>query len=377
MKFNRQSYINTKRDAWVEINLDAIEHNILELKKFVPDGTKVLAVIKADAYGHGSVPAAPTLIASGVDMFGVASVDEGMQLREAKITLPILVLGAAPVWTFARAAENNITLSVFTKEHIKACRQAFEETGIKPHVHVKLDTGMNRIGVGEEHAVELINEIRNSDFMVLDGIFTHFACAENRERTAKQLEVWYKTINNVDTTGLILHNANTAALISTERREDNMVRAGIGIYGLMPDLPEGTAKVPDLRPAMSLKARIVNIHEAPAGTGVSYSYRYTTDKPTKIATVPTGYADGVSRGLSGKIFGILKGKKVPQIGNITMDQMMFDITGIDASDGDVITLLGKDGDEEISINEWAKILNTINYELTCRLKVRLARVYTR
>lgn len=377
MKLNRQSYLNTKRDAWTEVNLDAIEHNISELKKFVSENTKILAVIKADAYGHGSVMIAPTLIASGVYMFGVASVDEGIQLREAGIKCPILVLGSAPVWTFAQAAKNNITVSIFCEEHIIACKQTFEETGIKPEVHVKLDTGMNRIGLRKEEAVEFIKKVQNSQFINLRGIFTHFACAENREKTSAQEQIWNDIISQVDTKNLLLHTANTSALIYADQTGRNMVRAGIGIYGLMPDLPEDVNNKPDLIPAMSLKARIANIHKVLPGEGVSYSHKFKADRELTVATVPTGYADGVSRSLSGKIFGILHGKKVPQIGNITMDQMMFDITGIEAEKGDIITLIGRDGDECISINEWANILNTINYELTCRLKVRLARVYTR
>ena len=236
---------------------------------------------------------------------------------------------------------------------------------------------MNRIGVSRENAVDLIKKVQQSDFIDLQGIFTHFACAENVEKTKEQLEIWNYVLANVDTTGLLLHCANTAALITFPEINYNMARAGIGIYGLQPDLIPNFDNPPKLIPAMSLRGRIVNIHNAHKNSGVSYSHRYITDKETTIATVPIGYADGVSRGLSGKIYGILHGKKVPQIGNITMDQMMFDITGVEADEGDVITLLGQDGDEFISINEWADILHTINYELICRLKVRLARVYTR
>ena len=377
MKFNRQSYLNTRRDAWVEINLDAIEKNILELKKYAHEGAKVLAVVKADAYGHGSVMITPTLLASGVYMLGVASIDEAMQLRENKITAPILVLGAAPVWAFDCAAENDISLSLFLPEHIEACKLTYERTGIKNKVHVKLDTGMNRIGVSRENAVDLIKKVQQSGFIDLQGIFTHFACAENVEKTQEQLEIWKYVLANVDTTGLLLHCANTAALITFPEINYNMARAGIGIYGLQPDLIPNFDNPPKLIPAMSLRGRIVNIHNAHKNSGVSYSHRYITEKETTIATVPIGYADGVSRGLSGKIYGILHGKKVPQIGNITMDQMMFDITGVEADEGDVITLLGQDGNEFISINAWADILHTINYELICRLKVRLARVYTR
>ena len=377
MKFNRQSYLNTRRDAWVEINLDAIEKNILELKKYARKGSKILAVVKADAYGHGSVMITPTLLASGVDMLGVASVDEAMQLRESGINVPMLVLGAAPIWAYDWAAYNDISLSLFLPQHIEACRITYEKTGIKPKVHIKLDTGMNRIGVSHEHAVDLIKRVQNSDFIHLEGIFTHFACAENLEKTKEQLSIWNDVLSKVNTDGLLLHIANTAALISFPDINYNMARAGIGIYGLQPDVVPTCKNLPNLIPAMSLRGRIVNIHNAHSNSGVSYSHRYITDKETVIATVPIGYADGVSRGLSGKIYGLLHGKKVPQIGNITMDQMMFDITDVNADEGDIITLLGKDGDEEISVNQWADILNTINYELICRLKVRLSRVYTR
>ena len=287
------------------------------------------------------------------------------------------MLGAAPVWAFDWAAENDISLSLFLPEHIEACKITYEKTGIKPKVHVKLDTGMNRIGVSHENAVKLIKEVQKSEFIDLKGIFTHFACAEDLEKTKEQIAIWDDVLSKVDTTGLLLHCANTAALITLPQINYNMARAGIGIYGLQPDLIPNFDNPPKLIPAMSLRGRIVNIHNAHANSGVSYSHRYVTTKETTIATVPIGYADGVSRGLSNKIYGILHGKKVPQIGNITMDQMMFDITGIEADEGDVITLLGQDGDENISINEWADILNTINYELICRLKVRLSRVYTR
>ncbi len=378
MKFQRLSNINTKRDAWVEVNLDAIEKNILELRQLIKNDTKILAVVKADAYGHGSSMITPTLLASGVDYLGVASIDEGMELRNNKFTCPILVLGAAPVWAFDYAAQNNISLSIFLENHLQAAELTYKKTGLKTKAHIKLDTGMNRIGVEKEDAVEFINKVQSLDAIELQGIFTHFACAEIEEKTNKQLEIWNYIISRVNTKGLLLHCFNTAAAIAGYPYDKyNMVRLGLAIYGLIPDLPEFCAKKPELIPAMSLKGRIINIHRAHKGTGVSYCYTYITDKETTIATIPVGYADGVDRRLSNKMYGILNGKKVPQIGNITMDQMMFDITGIEANEGDIITLIGSDGEESISVNEWAETLGTINYELICRLKARLSRVYTR
>ena len=376
MKFNRSSYLNTHRDAWVEVNLDSIEKNILCLKKYLKPGAKLFAVVKADAYGHGAVMIAPVLLASGVDFLGVSSIDEGLQLREAKIDAPILVLGAVPVWSFDWAATNNISVSVFSDEHIQACKQTFEKTGIKTKVHVKIDTGMNRIGVRPEDAVEFIKKIQSCDFIKLEGIFTHFATAETESYAFEQYKKFRSVVDNVNTEGLLIHCCNTSAVICYDNFDYNMARVGVGIYGLQPDLTS-TVKQPELQPAMSLRGRITNIHTAQSGEGVSYSHTFETTKPTKIATIPIGYADGVSRGLSNKIYGIIHGKKVKQIGNITMDQMMFDITDCDAAEGDIITLLGHDGNEFIGVDEWAKILNTIHYELVCALRVRLPRVYTR
>lgn len=376
MKFNRTSFLNTHRDAWVEVNLDYIEHNILELKKYLKKDAKLFAVVKADAYGHGAVMIAPILLASGVDFLGVSSIDEGLQLRENDISAPILVLGAVPVWSFDRAAQNNISISVFSDEHIEACRQTYEKLKIKPKVHVKIDTGMNRIGVRVDDAVEFIKKIQACDFIDLEGIFTHFATAETETYAQKQYKAFRSVIDRVDTKGLIVHCCNTAAAVCYNDFEYTGARVGIGIYGLQPDLTTNV-KQPDLKPAMSLKGRITNIHTAQKDEGVSYSHTFETAKPTKIATIPIGYADGVSRLLSNKIYGIINGKKIKQIGNITMDQMMFDISDVDAQEGDVITLLGQDGNECIKIDEWAQILGTIHYELTCALRVRLPRVYTR
>ena len=374
MKNVRQTNINIHRDSWVEINLENIAYNMRSIRKNTPKNKKLLAVVKADAYGHGSVMIAPTLLASGADMLGVASIDEGVDLRQAKINCDILVLGAVPVWAVESAVNADLTIAIFSKEHLAACKQAFERTGKKPKVHVKLDTGMNRIGVAADVAAGFINEVRKADYLEFSGVFTHLANAENREKTQIQIDRWNSVISRIDTTGLLLHILNTAGAMCYDVPNSNMYRAGIGIYGLYPDLPEdGNIRRPDLKPVMSLKARIVNIHEAHDGEGISYGHTFTAHGNRKIATVPLGYADGVPRGLSNKISGNLNGKDVPQVGNITMDQMMFDITGVDAKPGDIITLL----DEKHSIDNWAKILGTINYELTCRLKVRLPRVYTR
>ena len=374
MKNIRQSNISIHRDSWVEINLENLAHNIKEIKKNVPNGKKMLAVVKADAYGHGAIMLAPTILASGCDMLGVASIDEGIDLRQAKISCEILVLGAVPVWAVENAVNADISISIFSQEHLVACKQAYERTGIKPKVHVKIDTGMNRIGVQPECAVDFIKQVQNSDFIQLQGIFTHFFEAESVEETTKQVDIWNNIISNIDTQGLLLHIQNTAGTLCYDVPTSNMLRIGIGLYGLAPDYPQKDFIKPNLKPVLSLKGRIVHIHEAQMGEGVSYCHKFKTIASTKIATVPIGYADGVARLLSNKISAELNGEKISQIGNITMDQMMFDISNVEASVGDVITLIGENS---MTIDEWAEILGTINYELTCRLKVRLPRVYTR
>ena len=374
MKNIRQSNISIHRDSWVEINLENLAYNIKEIRKSVPEGKKLLAVVKADAYGHGAVMLAPTILASGCDMLGVASIDEGIDLRNAKISCEILVLGAVPVWAVESAVNAGISIAIFSKEHLAACKQAYERTGVKPKVHVKIDTGMNRIGVQPADAVDFIREVQAADYLQIQGIFTHLYEAESVDETAKQVNIWNSIISQIDTTGLLLHIQNTAGTLCYDVPTSNMLRIGIGLYGLAPDYPDKEFKKPDLKPLMSLKGRIVHIHETGAPAGVSYCHTFKTDVPVKVATIPVGYADGVSRLLSNRITAELNGKKIRQIGNITMDQMMFDITGVDASVGDVVTLIG---DGAMTIDEWAKILGTINYELTCRLKVRLPRVYTR
>lgn len=373
MKNVRQSNVNIHKDAWVEINLESLAQNILEIKKGIPKDKKFMAIVKADAYGHGAAMLAQTMLASGVDMLGVSSVDEGLDLRNVKIKCPILVVGAIPLWAIESAARNDIAFSVFNEEHLKVCREVFERTGIKPIVHVKIDTGMNRIGVRSEDAVEFIEQVRKSEYLRFEGVFTHLAAAEEPEETEKQVSRWNSVIENIDTSGLLIHIQNTAATFSYDFKS-NMVRVGISLYGLYPDLPPKYNYRPKLKQIMGLKGRITNIHEVKAGEGVSYCHKFVAQEPTKVATIPIGYADGVSRSLSNKICGKINGQKVRQVGNITMDQMMFDLSGVEANVGDVVTLLD---DEDLTLDSWAEILDTINYELTCRLKVRLPRVYVR
>ena len=374
MKISRTSNVNAHRDSWVEVNIDNVSNNIKELKKCVPQDKKFLAVVKADSYGHGAAMLAPTMLASGVDMFGVASIDEALNLRENGVTAEILILGAAPIWALPTVVENNLTITIFSEEHLESCIQTYERTKIPVKAHIKLDTGMNRIGVSHKDAVEFIKKVQSMKSIDLKGIFSHLANAEIKEKTEQQLAIWEDVISQINTDGLLLHILNTAGIITSNvyKCTYNMVRGGIGLYGLYPDLISEAQHV-NLKQAMSVKTRIIHIHEIEKGDGVSYGHTFVADKPTKIATVPLGYADGIPRLMSNKFYGHMNGQKVKQVGNVAMDQMMFDITGVDAKVGDVITLL----DETLPIDDWAKAMGTIHYEIICHLKARLARVYTR
>jgi len=375
----RKPFIQSRRDAWVEINLAHIEHNIKVLKDFTSSDTKFLAVVKADAYGHGSTMTAPTLLASGVDMLGVASVDEGIQLRQSGIISPILVLGSTPEWAITSATEHEIQISIFTDSHINACIETYNRLKKKPQVHIKVDTGMNRIGLSYKDAPDFINKILNTRQIQLKGVFSHLACAECLDKSEIQKQKWLETTKELNNKNILKHLVNTAGLISYKNMHYDMVRAGIGIYGLIPDLNPYIINKPKLKPAMSLKGRIIFLKEIEKENGVSYGHSFVTENEvTKIATIPIGYADGVPRNLSNKIYGLINGQKVKQIGNITMDQMMFDVSNVNIVEtGDIITLIGHDENESIQIDEWANLLGTINYELTCQLKVRLPRIYTR
>ena len=373
MKNVRQANINIHKDAWVEINLDYLAHNIAEIKKGIPANKKLMAIVKADAYGHGAQMLVQTMLASGVDALGVSSVDEGLDLRQVKVKAPILVVGAVPVWAIETAVQNNIAISIFNETHLKACKEAYERTGLRPKVHVKLDTGMNRIGVQPNEALDFIKEVEKADYLSFEGIFTHLASAEEEDLAIKQIDIWNRILASINTEGLLLHIQNTAGTFAYDI-QSNMVRVGISLYGLYPDLPSKVNYKPELKQIIGLKARITNIHEIKAGESVSYGHTFTAYEPTRLATIPIGYADGVSRLLSNKIWAKVNEQKIRQVGNITMDQMIFDLGDVDAEVGDVITLLDE---KDLSIDTWAEILGTINYELTCRLKVRLPRVYVR
>ena len=362
-----QTQSATQRDAWVEINLSALERNFIKLKTLLK--TNIMAVVKADAYGHGACAIAPILQSLGVHSFGVATVDEGVALRGANIKVPIIILGATPFWAYDVCDKNNLTITIYSKDQIVSLNELGEKKNKKIPVQLKIDTGMNRLGVNYKEAKSVIDEIINSKNLNLEGIFSHLSTAADYEFSKIQKDRFEVAISSHKDLKVLKHLASSHAGINFEDMRYDLARIGIALYG---------QEFNFLEPIISVKGRITEIHTVTKDESVSYSRTWKAKKDSVIATVPIGYADGVDRNLSNKIFGLYKGVEVKQVGNITMDQIMFDISDLDNPQvGDVITLIGKDGEKELSISGWANILNTITYELVCRLKIRLPRVYTR
>lgn len=374
LKPTRQLPVQPRRDAWVEINLAALEANARAMRRLVSPHQEIIAVIKADAYGHGAVMVVPVLKAAGIEKVAVASMDEALQLREAGLESAILVLGAIPAWAVTVAAQRNITLSVFQRQHLNWLQQAVHQTHLPIKVHIKVDTGMHRIGVPWKQAPDFVKQCQQLGKQVeVEGLFSHLACAESSEKTAAQWERWAWVLEQCQTNlPPLVHLSNSAGLSSLS--EDavascNAVRIGLNLLGY------GRG---GLKPVLGLKARVVHIQELPSGEGVSYGHRYVTEKATRLATLPLGYADGVPRGLSGQLKALVKGRIVPQVGSITMDQLMLDVSDLpDLELGETVTLLGEEENQQLSLTGWADSLGTIEYELMCGLRVRLPRVYVR
>lgn len=375
-----------RRDAWVEINLGAIEKNARAIRQLIPPHVALMAIVKADAYGHGAAMIMPTLEASGVSMAGVASMDEAIHLREAGIKMPVLIIGVVPDWAVQYAADQDIQLTVFAEHHLESLRKVFTQ-GRKPcKVHIKVDTGMHRIGIAWEKAAKFIRDGQNLDYIKVEGIFTHLADSHNPALCKLQMERWERVCAEIDRLPPYIHISNSGHALSPEafnvsetaHARNNLARLGIAFFGYGNHPAQNNLS---LKPALSLKARIMHLQEVPPDTGISYgpAYRTGAQGNSLIATVPLGYADGISRALSGRISGLLSGCQVPQVGLITMDQMMFDVSGVPSAwVGDTITLIGSDGSKDsIWLNDWASKINTIEYELMCALRVRLPKTYTR
>lgn len=363
------------------IDLDAICHNITEVKRVVGPDVKVMPVIKADGYGHGAVPVAKALNKVGVDAFAVAIIEEGITLRNHGIKQPILILGYTSEYQYSSLIQYEIEPTVFCYEMAQSLSKIAQALGKNAKIHIKVDTGMNRIGFQPtEQSVQIVEKISKLPNIKIQGIFTHFACADESDKTsaAKQKEKFDWFVKELSKKGIeipLKHVSNSAVIIDLDHYRMDMVRSGIITYGLYPS-DEVSKSVLDLRPALTLKTHIIHVKEVEPGEGISYNHTYVTSRKTKIATIPVGYADGYPRLLSSRGRVLIRGQYAPIIGRICMDQFMVDVTDIQGvSVMDEVTLIGKDGDCEIPVEEAAELAGTINYEFVCGIGKRVPRVY--
>ncbi|MBE9187707.1 alanine racemase [Microcoleus sp. LEGE 07076] len=365
--------------AWVEIDLAALTHNVKQLKNLLSPRTELMAVVKADAYGHGAVAVSQTVLQAGASWLGVATIPEGIELREAGIEAPILLLGATHTAAQVRAiAQWHLQPTICTAKQAIIFSEVLATLDRSLPVHAKLDTGMSRLGTPASEATEFVQLVKRLPNLKLASIYSHLATADSPDPAVMnvQHDRFKRAIEQIKTAGINpprLHLANSAATLSDPDLHYDLVRVGLATYGLYP--APHLQNVVDLKPAMLVKAKVTQVKTIEAGTGVSYGYQFIAQRQTKIAVVGIGYADGIPRNLSNKMQVLFKGKFVPQIGAVTMDQLMLDVTDIpDLEVGEVVTLLGKDGENEITADGWAEILGTISWEILCGFKHRLPRV---
>ncbi|MBQ3889298.1 MAG: alanine racemase [Clostridia bacterium] len=365
--------------TYAAIDLGAIAHNLTEIKKKLQPGVLSLAIVKADAYGHGAVGVARE-IQDRVDYFGIAELGEAVELREAGVTKPILILSYTSPRQYETLITNELTQTIFNYADAVAISEAAVRLKMIARVHIAIDTGMSRIGFFcNDEAVETVKRINDLPNVYIEGLFSHYACADQVDQTVtdRQTAVFKEFIAKLESRGIhipLCHLCNSAGILVRDE-QFTMVRMGIILYGLYPDPCCNDGSL-DLRPAMRIVSHVIHVKEVPAGSGVSYGHTYHTTKPTRIATVCIGYADGYSRALSNKGRVLIHGRFAPIIGRVCMDQLMVDVTDLaDVKVGDEVTVLGPDGDEVITAEELAALTGTINYEVVCQFQKRVAIVH--
>jgi alanine racemase len=370
------------RPTWVEIDLGAVRANVAELARIAAPAA-VLAVVKADAYGHGAVPVARAALEAGAHGLGVALVEEGRELRDAGIDAPILVLSEPPRDAAAAVVTHRLTPVVYTPQGIDALAKAVVDgagTDAEPFaVHLKVDTGMHRVGARPEDAVALARRVVEHRELVLEGVLTHFAVADEPDDpyTGEQLVRFADVLAALNGAGVhptVVHAANSAGLMAFPESRFALVRPGIAIYGVAP--AARLASHATLRPALAFKARVAHVKRLEAGARLSYGLRYRLGRAARIATVPAGYADGVPRNLAavgGEV--LVGGRRRPIAGTVTMDQLVVDLGDDDVAVGDEVVLIGRQGDAAITVEEWAERLGTIGNEIVCAIGPRVPRIY--
>ncbi len=365
--------------VYAEIDLDAMKSNIAQVIERVKPA-KVMAVIKADAYGHGAVRTVRELSEIGVYAYGVATAPEALTLRREKVTEPILILGYVFEDSFHELIINNIDFTLFDWETAVLLQKHAEKLRRTVYVHIKVDTGMGRLGfMPSDESVEIIKKIEALPNIKIDGMFTHFACADSADKTSadRQLKIFSDFVDKVKASGVdipIVHCCNSAGIIEYNQPVFDMVRSGIITYGLYPS-DEVNKDIIKLTPVMSIKSHVSFVKKVPAGFTVSYGSTFVTEKETEIATVPVGYADGYPRMISNKGRVIINGHYARIIGRVCMDQFMIDVTGLGVERGDEVILLGSDGKNTVSAEEIGELSGRFNYEFICDINKRVPRVY--
>jgi len=376
--------MKTYSRVYARIDLDAIASNMECMRRNLKEDTKIIAVIKADGYGHGAIPIAQMLESYDyIWGFAVATLDEAIVLKHKGVQKPILVLGCVFPDQYVEMLKNNIRMNVYTEEMAAAISQLAENEGLTAYMHIKLDTGMGRLGFDiNAEAVETIQRISKMKNVCMEGIFTHFAKADETDKsfTEKQMNDFTWMISELDKRNVNFqykHCANSAAIIDVPTSNFDLVRAGIAIYGLYPS-EEVCKRNVELKPALELKSHVVFVKEIDAGTPISYGGTFVSEKKMRIATIPVGYADGYPRNLSSKGYVLIRGKKASIVGRVCMDQFMVDVTDIEnVCFGDKVTLIGIDGNETITVEELGDLSGRFNYEFVCDLGKRIPRVYVK
>jgi alanine racemase len=365
--------------TWAEIDLDAIAANVRAFKRHVGDAVEVIAVVKANAYGHGSVPVARAALEAGATRLAVHRLLEGVILRQAGIQAPILLMGYTPPEGADLVVNWRLSPAVTTIEFARALSARSSAAGVLAPVHVKVDTGMSRYGLMPAEVLEFLKALRPLPGIYLEGLFTHFATADwsDQRYVLEQLDVFNKLLVELSRAGIqapLVHAANSAATMQLPAAHFNAVRPGVALYGLEPS--GEWQPVFDLKPALTLKSRVCRVRWLPAGSGVSYGRTYITQQPTLVALVPVGYGDGYHRSLSNRGAVLIRGQRAPLIGRVCMDQFVVDVTGIQGvQQDDEVVLVGQQGQVAIRAEELAALAGTINYEITTSLLPRVVRVY--
>lgn len=371
--------------AWAEVNLDAILFNIESIKKNISDHAKIIAVIKTDGYGHGAEHIARILENDDkVWGYAVATAEEAFALRDSNIRKPILILGYTFPYSYERLIKDDIRPTVFMLDSAKELSDQAVKSGKKCRIHIKIDTGMTRIGIHpDDDGIELIRQIAALPGLEIEGVFTHFATADEADKTKAygQMELFKEYVERIQKELKLdipmKHCSNSAGIVEMPEANMDAVRAGIILYGLWPSAVVKADKKIELEPVLSLKSRIVYIKTVPKGQEISYGGTFTTIRDTRVATICLGYGDGYPRSLSNIGHVLVKGQKAPILGRVCMDQFMIDVTDINADIcvGDKVTLIGKSGDEMITMEELGELSGRFNYELACDLGKRVPRIY--